>query len=331
LLFLFPFVLPACSDVTIGSDAATPDGGSASDRPDSGLDVRPDGPADLAVDTAIDAAIDAPIDAAICSGANPATQACRKSANDCIPSTCLCSAEGRWGCSADCRSGLPLCADGGVQPIDALICAAANPAAQTCRKSANDCIPSSCSCAEDGNWRCTADCPQTLPLCADGGAPPTDVRSPIDAYVAPTDESSCLRATNVPECLIGRPHVDITRAAGGGLLAKVEVRAGSCIADVCNSQPGCSTIGVSGGAGAASGDTCDILATSIDGRAQSVSLSVVVNPSASRTCCGTGAGGNGMWMALNGLTFSVNPVVVDFTIDGGASSFDLGGEAPANP
>lgn len=52
-------------------------------------------------------------------------------------------------------------------------CPGPNPAARTCRTTASECIPSSCTCGAAGSsastWGCTADC-RALPLCAlDGG------------------------------------------------------------------------------------------------------------------------------------------------------------------
>lgn len=102
-----------------------------------------------------------------CPGPNPAERTCRTTTSECIPSTCTCGSPGSpndWRCTTDCRS-LPLCnADGGVPS-----CPGTNPAARTCTNTASDCIPSSCTCTSDGNWRCTTDC-RSFPLCnADGG------------------------------------------------------------------------------------------------------------------------------------------------------------------
>jgi hypothetical protein len=50
-------------------------------------------------------------------------------------------------------------------------CPGENPASRSCRNSATECIPSSCTCGSPGSpnsWRCTADC-RTSPLCPDAG------------------------------------------------------------------------------------------------------------------------------------------------------------------
>jgi hypothetical protein len=60
--------------------------------------------------------------------------------------------------------------DGGIAS-----CPGPNPAARTCRTTASECIPSSCTCGAAGSsastWGCTTDC-RAFPLCAlDGGTP----------------------------------------------------------------------------------------------------------------------------------------------------------------
>ena len=57
----------------------------------------------------------------------------------------------------------------GPSDAGAVSCPGGNPAEQSCRRTASDCIPSGCACPADGQWQCTADC-RALPLCADGGA-----------------------------------------------------------------------------------------------------------------------------------------------------------------
>lgn len=68
-----------------------------------------------------DGQIDAPyFDApSTCIGSDPAMVQCRKSTHDCVPSACFCSRDGYWGCTADCRSDLPICGDGGMNVSDA--------------------------------------------------------------------------------------------------------------------------------------------------------------------------------------------------------------------
>ena len=50
-------------------------------------------------------------------------------------------------------------------PADAASCTGTNPAARTCRTSADECIPSLCTCGTTGGWMCTADCRTDAPLC----------------------------------------------------------------------------------------------------------------------------------------------------------------------
>jgi len=107
------------------------------------------------------------------------------------------------------------------------------------------------------------------------------------------------------------------------------VTSGSCTGLVCPS--GCSVAGVLGWPSMVAGASCDFLVTSTDGRSQSLTLAAVANPSASYTCCGNPSDGRGVWTAVNGLLFSPSSVVVDFASDGGAATWDLGGELSANP
>jgi len=290
----------ACNDVPIGGD------GSQSRR-DAGADVTP---ADLAPDVRADLTPDVLADLAPDVLADLASDIRPYQPPD-VPADL--ASDIRPYQAPDVPADLA---------TDATICSGANPAAQTCRKTANDCIPSSCSCSADGFWHCTADCPVNVPLCADAGTP--DLASDVtkDAYVYPNDEQSCLKATSVPVCDIFSPYASVTRAVGGPLLVKVEVTAGSCNAtSVCDS--GCESIGVVGQTGISVGATCDLLVTSIDGRSQSIKLTVVTNPSPSYLCCGYPLDGHGMWVALNSLNFSPSPIVVDFTGDGGAGTVDV--------
>jgi hypothetical protein len=63
--------------------------------------------------------LDAPVDGVMCSTPNPTLAKCRRTPNDCTPSTCVCNSEGYWVCTADCRTDLPICSDGGVLTGDA--------------------------------------------------------------------------------------------------------------------------------------------------------------------------------------------------------------------
>ena len=326
--FISALTFASCKDVPIGGDGVN-------SRRDGSFDIALDDHApDLAPSVTPDVAPDSPPDlapnTATCSGSNPAAQTCRKTANDCIPSSCTCTA-GSWRCTADCPVNVPLCADGGVpdSPVDlapdaapdaspdSVTCSGANPATQTCRKAANECIPSSCYCGAEGSWYCTADCRTNLPLCTDGGAPDVAPDLPSDAYVPPTDEPSCLLATKVPVCDVFPPSTSITSGTGGPLLAKVDVTSGSCTAQTCAS--GCASINVVGMSGIYAGATCDLLVTSTDGRSRSLRLSVVADASPSAMCCGYPLDGHGMWTTLNTLSFSPSPSVVDFSSDGGVT------------
>jgi hypothetical protein len=73
------------------------------------------------------------------------------------------------------------------------------------------------------------------------------------------------------------------------------------------------------------GGTCDLVAISMDGRSQSVHITVVANPSPIYTCCASNdmQPSPGVWVTLNPTTFSPNTFAVDFTfgtgiVDGGA-------------
>jgi len=74
---------------------------------------------DAGVETA-DAAdaptVDAGPDAPACTDPNPALVTCLARKDQCVPSSCSCSGEDGWMCTADCRAdSLPLC-DGGAGP-----------------------------------------------------------------------------------------------------------------------------------------------------------------------------------------------------------------------
>jgi hypothetical protein len=89
---------------TGGSGSTGGSGGSwtAADSGSAGPEAGPDAPS-----------VDGGSDAAACSGPNPADVSCLISSGQCVPSSCYCSADGVWWCTADCRGGLPPC-DAGV-------------------------------------------------------------------------------------------------------------------------------------------------------------------------------------------------------------------------
>ena len=136
---------------------------------------------------------------------------------------------------------------------------------------------------------------------------------------SPTNPQECAAASNVGPCDPGVPSATITRAPGGPLLASVTVTSGACQTNTCAS--GCEAIGVYSQA-AAIGATCDLQATAIDGRTQSIRLTVVANPSPTYACCGSPQVlSPRQWVPLNPAIFSPSSVVVDFaalTLDGGA-------------
>jgi hypothetical protein len=141
----------------------------------------------------------------------------------------------------------------------------------------------------------------------------------------PTTPQACAAATSVGPCLSGIPIATIKRASGGPLLAAVTVTRGTCRADTC--VAGCESIGVYNES-VTIGATCDLRLTAIDGRTQSVQLTVVANPSPMYACCGfSQAPSPGQWVALNPGMFSPSSVVVDFaafTLDGGTALIDSG-------
>jgi len=140
-----------------------------------------------------------------------------------------------------------------------------------------------------------------------------------DAYALPTDEQTCLKSTNVPQCGLSAASTTVSSATAGLLLAKVEVTAGSCSAGAC--AAGCAAIGVYGTANLYAGATCDLLVTAMDGRKQSLRLTVAANPSPSYMCCGYPLPPNsGLWTQTNPTVFSPSPVVVDFAGNGGRAN-----------
>ncbi len=97
---------------------------------------------------------------------------CKPTGDDaCVPSSCFCDPAGGWGCTDDCNPVLG-CVDPGTGPD---ICDGMNdPSYQECQQDADcgsgevcgfsattECVPSTCSCDEEGGgWICTADCGQ---------------------------------------------------------------------------------------------------------------------------------------------------------------------------
>jgi hypothetical protein len=146
---------------------------------------------------------------ASCPGPNPAAANCLQYSasscvpprcTNCVPSHCSCVTESEvpgWECTADCRTDLPMCPDGGAKPDTALVtvdagiasppdapvlgpdaadatvsCPGPNPANVACRSSATACVPSACGCVSSSGvlgWQCTADCRTSIPLCPDAG------------------------------------------------------------------------------------------------------------------------------------------------------------------
>jgi hypothetical protein len=145
-----------------------------------------------------------------------------------------------------------------------------------------------------------------------------------DVYVRPSDQPSCVKATNVPSCSgPGPAYATVSAAPGGPLMARIQVTSGSCSAYECFSE--CSTLVVQGNTNQSIGATCDLLITSTDGHSQSVRITVVQNPSAGYLCCGYPlAPYTGTWVTLDPVTFSPSLVVVDFGGSGGEPALDGG-------
>jgi len=142
---------------------------------------------------------------------------------------------------------------------------------------------------------------------------------------SPTNAQECAAATHVGVCDPGTPSATIQHAPGGPLLAAVTVTSGACQTNTCAS--GCESIGVYSQA-ATIGATCDLQATAMDGRTQSIRLAVVANPSPTYACCGSPQVLSlRQWVPLNPALLSPTLVVVDFTaltLDGGAAPVDSG-------
>ena len=101
-----------------GSGGAAGAGGTKTDDAAAGdvavvFDVALDGPR-AGYDANVDAPThDASAESVACKDPNPASTACLASKGQCVPSTCTCTTDGRWACTADCRGNLPVC-DAGV-------------------------------------------------------------------------------------------------------------------------------------------------------------------------------------------------------------------------
>lgn len=161
-----------------------------------------------------------------------------------------------------------------------------------------------------------------IPAKPDAGAEPAPgPEAGPEAAVFPTDPESCARSTILSECLFGRAGATISSAAGGPLLAKIAVTDGPCSADSCASE--CASIVVYSTAGI--GSTCDLEVTAMDGRSQSVSLTVVQSPAPHYTCCCGLSPSSCQWAPLYPTAFSRTFVVVDFApLDAGAPIVDGG-------
>jgi hypothetical protein len=107
---------------------------------------------------------------ASCPGPNPAARACRSSADACVPSGCRCVVSSEvlvWECTADCRTTLPLCPDGGTVsdsgisgvPCGNRLCSSAeyccNVNCGQCAHVAGDCTNQDCELPP--TWACTND------------------------------------------------------------------------------------------------------------------------------------------------------------------------------
>jgi len=119
-------------------------------------------------------------------------------------------------------------------------------------------------------------------------------------------------------CDPGSPVAEITRAAGGPLLAKVAVTSGGCQASACST--GCESISVYGGSAQIGGPACQLTVTTVDGRTQSVQLSVVQNPSPTYACCDVMGRSDGV--ALDPTIMS--PATVSVNFEGTDAGFYFG-------
>ena len=84
---------------------------------------------------------------------------------ECVPSSCFCDPAGGWGCTDDCNQrracvpGNTMCMPGETMQPECFNDADCPGENNTCVViDANACVPSGCSCDENGQWLCTADC-----------------------------------------------------------------------------------------------------------------------------------------------------------------------------
>ena len=114
-------------------------------------------------------------------------------------------------------------------PTGGATCGEANPAAQTCRKLPDQCIPTECWCLAYGEWACSVACLPNLPLCSTSG---------IDGGGA----DSGTNATKHPDATIDTSAPDPNvREAGAGDSSKDSVvsSSGSPCEDPCCGDPCC--------------------------------------------------------------------------------------------
>lgn len=230
----------------------------------------------------------------------------------CAPGTPSCSTDATVPCA---------CAEESGGPADAFNCSCEG-GIWICRirfQGTALCIPCPDAGVDQMDQSPVSDGPQNVD---EANQPGSDGKP--DAYVVPTDEQTCLNATNVPQCSLATPGTSVSSATVGLSLTKVEVTAGSCVADTCASK--CPTINVSGTASLNVGSTCDLLVTAADGRKQSCRLNVIVNPSPRYMCCGYPQPPySGIWANILPMIFSPTPAIVDFAGDGGTPIIDGGG------
>jgi len=149
--------------------------------------------------------VDAASDGNAC-GRNPAEVTCQTSKGQCVPSSCACTSGG-WVCTADCRSGLPLCADAGIESGDG---------------GASGVACGNAFCAS-GEYCCNANCG----LCARSGAMCIQVAcNPPASWVCKSDSDCQLKSDYCDGCNC--------RVLGvGGSLATCTSATVQCLVDPC--------------------------------------------------------------------------------------------------